>query len=591
MKLQISLILSIFFGAVFLTSGEAMSDSVDVELKVSVPMPDGIALSASVYKPEEGKAPLPAIVTITPYMRDTYHSDGVFFAKNNFVFVAVDARGRGGSAGNFIPFENDAEDGAAVIEWVARQPWSNGQVVTWGASYSGYNQWAIAREQPNGLVGLAPVAAAYPGVDFPVRMGIPYPYSLRWLALVAGNTNNMQFFADESFWKRNIFRAYSGNLAFNALDQAAGLPSTIFQKWSENTGRNEYWDSTVPADRELTSLDLPVLTITGYYDVDQLGALEHYRRHNRLASEQARRKQFLVIGPWDHSGTRAPVKEFGGVSFGSNSLLDMQQLDIDWYNWVVGRGERPEFLEDNVAYFVAGANKWRYASCLDEIATTEKVFYLASDGKAEDLFGSRTLVEGVQSEHQQTGSYSYDPLDTSVGEKEVRKPLGDYLTNQEAVYERSGANLVYHTPAFDRDIEIAGQVKFEAWIEMNVKDTDILVAIYEVDTNGQAVLLTQDLVRARYRESDYRENLIVPGEINRFDFDSFSFFSRLIKKGHRLRLLVGPPDSINYQKNFNSGGIVGLETKASAQTAKVTLYHGGQYQSRLILPVVSVVEP
>lgn len=105
---------------------------VDVIWGVKIPLRDGVKLNATVYKPKEMPEPLPAVFTLTPYISDTYHERGWYFAQNGYVFVLVDSRGRGNSEGEFEPFANEGRDGHNVVEWLARQPWCKGKVTMWG---------------------------------------------------------------------------------------------------------------------------------------------------------------------------------------------------------------------------------------------------------------------------------------------------------------------------------------------------------------------------------------------------------------------------------------------------------------------------
>jgi uncharacterized protein len=148
--------------------------------------------------------------------------------------------------------------------------------------------------------------------------------------------------------------------------------------------------------------------------------------------------------------------------------------------------------------------------------------------------------------------------------------------------------VVYHTPPFERDTEVSGYLKFEAWITMDVPDTDFLVTVYEITPNGTSIQLSQDMMRARYRESLKQEKLVTPGEINRYQFDGFTFFSRRIAKGSRLRLVLCSPNSIQLEKNYNSGGIVANESGKDARTAHISLYHDTQHASSLEIPIAKV---
>ena len=95
------------------------------------------------------------------------------------------------------------------------------------------------------------------------------------------------------------------------------------------------------------------------------------------------------------------------------------------------------------------------------------------------------------------------------------------------------------------------------------------------------------MLRARYRESLRAEKLVTPGEINQYVFEGFTFFSRRISKGSRLRLIISCPNTIYLEKNYNAGGVVAEETGEDARTAHITLYHDPQHASYVELPVVS----
>ncbi|MGB2602691.1 MAG: CocE/NonD family hydrolase, partial [Candidatus Sulfotelmatobacter sp.] len=145
---------------------------------------------------------------------------------------------------------------------------------------------------------------------------------------------------------------------------------------------------------------------------------------------------------------------------------------------------------------------------------------------------------------------------------------------------------VYHSEPFVADTEISGFVKLSAWIEIDVPDTDFAASLYEILPDGGSVQLTSDNIRARYHESLSQEKLAKPGEINQYVFDGFTFFSRRIAKGSRLRLVLNCPNTIYLEKNYNSGGVVADETAKDAHTAHVTVHHDATHPSRLELPVV-----
>ena len=366
-----------------------------------------------------------------------------------------------------------------------------------------------------------------------------------------------------------------------------GNTSTTFQTWVEHlTPGDPYWDQMALTPEQYAAIDLPILTITGHYDGDQPGAMEYYRLHMRHGSPQARDQHYLIIGPWDHAGTRTPKDEFGGLKFGEACMVDLNKLHAEWYDWALKVGPKPEFLKDRVAYYLMGADEWKYASSLEAISdTTKRLFLTSAGGQANDVFHSGTLDETVP-DQSQPDHYVYDPLDVRMAELE-RKEVKYYLTDQRYALNLFGNGLVYHSAPFSEDTEITGYVRFVAWIALDVPDTDFQVTISEILPDGSHIQLTQDLIRARYRESLQQEKLVTPGEINRYEFDGFTFFSRRIAKSSRVRLLLTSPNSIYCQKNYNSGGVVAEESGKDARKARVTLYHDKEHPSCVELPLVT----
>lgn len=558
-------------------------ENLDFVWRVEIPLRDGVHLNATIYKPK-GTSPTPAIFTLTPYISDTYHARAYYFAQHGYAFALVDCRGRGNSGGEFEPFINEGGDGRDIVEWLAAQPWCDGSVTMWGGSYGGYDQWLTLKTCPPQLKTIVPVASAYAAVDFPFFKNVFFSYEIQWLTLTSGVSGNSNLFEEQSFWISKFREMYLNHRPFKDLDQIVGNQATHFQTWIQHPTPDEYWDqmSLIPEDYD--NIDLPILTITGHYDGDQQGAMHYYQAH-MASSSPAQDQHYLVIGPWDHAGTRTPSKEFGGLKIGEASMIDMNNLHKEWYDWTLKDGAQPEFLKKRVAYYVMGAEEWKYADTLESISNKNLRLYLQSDnGQANDVFHSGTLNE-IAPVESQPDRYVYDPLDTRPEELE-REEIKDYLTDQRYSLNLFGNGLVYHSSPFDEDTEISGYVKLILWIALDVPDTDFWATVSEITPDGKYIRLTEDLLRARYRESLRQEKLITPEEINRCEFTGFTFFSKRVLKGSRLRLLICCPNSIFIQKNYNSGGVVAEETDKEAQTAHVTLYHDADHPSYLDLPVV-----
>jgi putative CocE/NonD family hydrolase len=562
-----------------------IAPEIDLVWGVKIPMRDGITLNATVYKPKRLRDRAPVICTMTPYISDTYHDRAMYFARKGFVFALVDVRGRGNSAGRFEPFAQEPRDGHDVVEWLAKQPWCVGKVALWGGSYAGFNQWATLKEFPPHLTTIVPAAAAHPGVDFPAPGNIFFPYDIQWLTYTSGVTPNVKLFGESSYWISKFREYYFGHIPFRQLDTLVGNSSQHFQNWLKHRTPDDYWDAMVPAPGDYARMDLPILTITGHYDGDQPGAMTYYRRHMEYGSVKGCDRHYLLIGPWDHAGTRTPAEEIGGLRFGKVSLVDLNDLHREWYEWTMRDGPKPKFLQKRVGYFVAGAEEWKFADRLEAIPTQPTRLYLTSpEGAPVDAFRSGTLSR-VKPDQGRPARYNYDPLEVRPAELE-REPSKNGLTDQRSALNLFGNGLVYHSEPFADATEITGYLKLIAWIALDVPDTDFTVSVFEIKPDGTSIALTDDIKRARYRQSLRNEQLVTPGSIERYEFASFRFFSRRLEKGSRLRLVFWSPNSIYLEKNYNSGGEVADESRKDARTAHVTLYQDAEHPSYLEIPVV-----
>jgi putative CocE/NonD family hydrolase len=565
---------------------EEAPSEVDLIWALKIPMRDGVRLNGTVLKPSRQKEPLPVIFTLTPYIGDSYQERASYFSRHGYVFVLVDVRGRGGSEGVFDPNAQEPHDGYDIVEFLARQPWCNGKVTMWGGSYAGFDQWATLKELPPHLATVVPVASVHAGLDFPFFKGIWGPYVMQWLTFTSGSTGNSNLFGESGFWIQKFRAMYLGQRPFNTLDQIVGNTTTVFQKWLQHPAYDSYWQSMAPAREQYARMNVPILTITGDYDGDQPGAMSYYREHMKYGNAESKGRHYLIIGPWDHPGTRTPKKEVGGLTFGDASLLDMNDLHRQWYDWTLKNGPKPEFLKKRLAYYVVGpgAENWKYADDLDGIATEHRKLYLISQGGiANDVFHSGEMAD--QPPSSGPDKFVYDPNDLRPAELE-KEDITKPITDERYALNLFGSGVVYHSEPFREATEITGNVKLTVWMAMDVPDTDFEVTLYEILPDGSSVQLSSDGLRARYRESLSEAKLVTPGQITRYEFDGFTWFSRRVSQGSRLRLVLGCINSIYSEKNYNSGGNVAEESGKDARVAHVTVYHDAEHPSALEIPVV-----
>lgn len=354
-------------GLALIASAHGAEPDVPVAGKaVRIPMRDGVQLGATVFVPKEMAQPLPAVCCITPYGARFQAWRGRWYARRGYAMATVDVRGTGRSEGTFRPFENDGRDGYDLVQWLAARDWCNGKVAMLGWSYLGWAQWSTLKEFPPNLQTIVPGVSTYPGTSgIPKNRNIDLPYVMGWLGDIRRLSHRPAFDRDVLVAAKH--KMYREHVPFNRFDALHGKRSAVFQTWLEHPDVDAYWDAMNPTADDYAKIDIPILTLTGHFDADQTGAMTHYRRHVRHASPEARKKHYLIIGPWDHAGASDATRNNAGLVFDEACLIDNLQLHKQWYDWALKDGPRPPFLKDNVAYYVMGTEQWKYAPSLEAI--------------------------------------------------------------------------------------------------------------------------------------------------------------------------------------------------------------------------------
>lgn len=551
-----------------------------MQFDVRIPMRDGIELSAVVFRPVDQTEPLPVILTVTPYVSQRYEDVGAYFAGRGYVFVSVDSRGRGNSQGEFEPWSVEGADGYDAVEWLAAQPWADGQVAMWGGSYGGKNQWMIAGEVPPSLKTIVPVASGYMDYAVPGTLGID------WLYLIAGRTSNDSLRANGEFWKGVYTDLSRGLTTRRDLDSYIGYPNRYWQEWMDHPYDDEYWDAANISRNRYSLVNLPVLSITGQYDGSMRGTQLYRQLHLDANGPDVAARSFMVVGPWNHPGTRVPRRHLGGLDFGEQSVMDVRALHVAWYDHVMKGAALPEiFGLGRFVYYVSGADEWRSAEDIEAATGRREVLFLSSPtttGQSLDEKGDLS----PRTTAQQPDRYVYDPAAPAHNEglRGGATVSPDFLIDDRIPRRLDGDGLIYDGPVLDAVADMVGSPEVELHLSMDVLDTDIQVIFYEVQADGRHIFLTQDAVRARHRASVREEILVIPGEVDIYRFQNFAFVGRTVQPGSRIRMVIVPQGaSIWAPHNWNSGGMIADETPADGKVANVNV-HLGPGASQVTLP-------
>jgi len=582
--------------------GQGVGPGYDIEMSRMIPMRDGVQLESWIFKPSHLKAKAPAVLMLTQYDIDGGRRGNgpAAYTQRGYIFVQVYVRGRGRSGGE----KSDnlglqvGRDGYDVVEWIAAQPWSDGHVVMFGGSFVGMTQWRTAAQHPPHLAAIAPFVPIYPGWDVPNTNGIPQAWSAVILGYTSGRSLDAGFIANQSYWAGKMLEQYAANRPFRELDDAIGIAQddwcmtddrgqkvSFMKMWLDHVGDEAFNLAAEPKTQDYARMSFPVLTATGYFDDDQPGALRYYRGLVNNAPAAAV-SDYLVVGPWDHGGTQKPTKEIEGLAIPDAAVIDMDALHADWYDWALGRGPKPAFLHDRVAYFMMGADEWRYAKTL-EAASSGKVLNLylsAPEGTPKDLFHSGSLSQSPTGQ-EPPATIVDDPHE--LPELDVAK----YAENEDLKSQFRGFQkraISFHSEPFERDTEVAGQMRLKLLVDADAPDFDLWAQVLMVLPDGSTLKLGEDIRRARFRNSAFKQEPLRPNQIVEIPFE-FYWMARRIPAGARLRLTIAPLNSPNFQKNYNTGGRIGYEKPEDIQVAHIKIFHDAEHASQLILRLAASV--
>jgi putative CocE/NonD family hydrolase len=544
-------------------------------------MRDGVELSADIYLPPEGDGPWPAILMRTPYDNTMAPlvSSSAYFARQGYACVFQDVRGRCDSDGEFEPLVNEAPDGYDSVEWVGEQPWCSGKVGMMGASYLGVVQWLAARERPPHLAAL--VSTAAPGrwmEEIPYRFGSYKPYWIWWLSLVSGRTMQQQIFVQPEVpdWGPIITHR-----PLRDADLVLGRTTTVWRKWLHHETYDDYWKQ-LSLRGYFQKLDLPVLHITGWFDVSQWGQLFYWKE--MAQASPARDRQWLLVGPWSHAGTSDPQQHLGGRDFGKDSVLDIRAVHLRFFDrWLKGVDNGAD-RDRQVRIFTTGTNQWRDEDQWPLANAVETRFYLHSGGSANTLAGDGSLRIEPAGDEEPADMYVYNPEDPTPSWTDFEglwfadRPLDNrWRLRRDDV-------LVYTSAPLDHDLELTGHPFVVLHASSDCPDTDWHVTLCDVLPDGRSEELTSGCLRAAYRNGlEAPTSPIEPGRIYEYRVE-MAAISNAWQPGHRIRITVASADFPDKARNPNTNAPTGDDDEL--RIAHNSIYHTAAYPSHLIAPVI-----
>lgn len=525
-----------------------------IEDSVMIKTAEGFTLSAVVVRKREVIAPQPAALFFFMYANTV---QGIYEAKQSasygYVGVVADVRGKRLSPDEVAPYENEAKDVNAVIDWISRQTWNNGKVGMYGGSYSGFAQWAAVKNMHPAIKTIVPYAAAIPGLGVPMENNVFINANYGWAFYVTNNKYlDNQVYNDPHRWNQMQDNWYSTGKAYNKIDSIDGTPNPWLQKWLKHPAFDQYWQNMIPYKQEYARINIPVLSITGYYDDGQISAIQYLKEHYKY-NPQA--NHYLIIGPYDHFGAqRGGYPVLRDYQVDPVALISTRDITYKWLDYILKDGEKPDILKDKINYEVMGANVWKHAASLDQLNDKAVSFYL-TDIKSAGGFKltskkpveRKTLYQEVDFKDRKTSNNEYYP----------------YPIIKEELDRSNG--LFFVSDPLTENMSISGTFSGKLKASINKKDMDIGVVLYEIMPDGKYFCLSYYLGRASYADDMSVRKLLVPGKVETIPFERTRMVSRQLSKGSRILVVLNINKNAGAQINYGTGKDVSEETIADAK--------------------------
>lgn len=568
---------------------------------------DGVTLYADVYRPD-AEGTFPVLIIRTPYDKSQQvYSDGVtptlhlahtrYFPQRGYVVVVQDTRGRWKSDGDFYPYVFEAADGYDTVEWAAQLPWSNGKVAIVGKSYMGLVQYLAAPLRPPHLVAGAPMSAPVSHFENCIwRRGV---FELGWqLSYVIGLARDQairlggQEAMDRLAYLNEFLDDATVRFSKLKLEEYAHLPvrdwasrlaedAPYLRDLIEHCVDGPFWHE-LDVRRKAADIDVPLLHVGSWFDPFLVDSTEMFTRIRAEAKRpEVARAQMLMIGPWTHV---YGVRNAGQLDFGPHAELDINELELRWYDhWLKGI-DTGLLDEPPVRVFVMGSNTWRHEWEWPIARTEYTPVYLSSGGQANSSAGDGRLTFEPPGD-QSPDTFVYDPNDPvlTCGGTTLLS-LGDTAgaCDQREVQDRNDV-LVYTTDQLTEPLEVTGPVVLRLYAATSAPDTDFTAKLIDVHPDGRAYNVADGIVRARFRESLESPTPVSPGEVVEYEIDMWST-SHMFLPQHCIRLTVTSSDFPRYDRNPNTGRAWGTDT--TVEVAQQTIFHDALRPSHLVLPII-----
>jgi len=578
-KIAKNLINTYFFKGVFSSTKDIVSEEIrkDHERRyivnddIIIPTKDGAEISAvSVRRRGATKSKEATLLAFSIYAEEK-PLWAMLSASKGYIGIIANTRGKRKSKSEIIPFEHENTDVYEVLDWISKQEWSNKKIGMYGGSYDGFTQWASMKHKVHpALKTIVPAVAIAPGIDYPMENNVLHNYSYSWNFYVTNNKYlDNEVSGDFNRWNNLKDNWYKSGVAFNKLDSLDGKVNKLWNTYMQHPSYDDFWKKMIPYKEEFSKIDIPILTITGYYDDSQRGAMYYYNQHHKYVKNP---NHYLLVGPYDHwTSQDKPMDYLRNYKLDKTALINIRyDVVYQWFDYVLKGKSKPSILKDKVNFQVMDADTWMHKPNLSAMTNDTLKFHLSAT-KINNFYALKSKSNSSKIELK----VDYKDRKSMNNTEYYPWPL-----EREKINLKDG--LIFKSEALKEDVIINGSFLGNLEFTINKRDVDYSVILYQLTPENKYFHLSYYIGRASFAKDKEQRNLLVPNQKTQVSFNNSKLISKKLQKGSRIVIVVNANKNNNAQINYGTGKDVNTESIKDAETPLILTLDS---QSNIKIPV------
>ncbi|MFP5207722.1 MAG: CocE/NonD family hydrolase [Acidobacteriota bacterium] len=575
-----------------------------------IPMRDGVKLHAVILKPADITTPLPILMQRTPYgvdgtTRASFFADRPELARDGYIYVAEDIRGRFESHGKFVMMRpladhhnpkaiDESTDTYDTVAWLIKHvPGNNGRVGVVGTSYPGFLAM-MAGIDPNPAVKAispqAPMIDVWKGDDFfhngAFRQSYGYDYVLMMESSKKNSSVSYGRNKDGGPMDGYNFFLERGSFAQDVKESGSKLLPT-WQLFLDHPSYDIDWRSRA-VEYHLNTVAVPTLTVGGYYDQeDMYGPQEEY---SKLEPHDRHRDNFLALGPWRHGSWASSTRHLGNLDYGQPIGKEFRaRIEARFFaHYLKGQ---PGFMLQNTASFQTGSNTWQYYAQFPPRRSRLASLYLDGNGQLSWSGSTAQARTSYVSDPANPVPYRHRPIQPTYGRG---SQWYDWLAEDQRFVTGRKDVAVWKLPVLKHDLTLTGEVVADVYASTTGSDSDMVVKLIDEypdndpdpTMRGYQLMTNEEIFRGRYLSGFDNPAALKPGSIYAYKF-SLHDVDHVFKAGHTVMVEIQSTWFPLYDRNpqtFVPNIMTAKPEDYKAET--ITIYSGPGHESSLQVPVM-----